>query len=128
MTIYHLRPVNHQGRKSIKYYLKRKNDCEHDASAAEDQKMVVELNRSIRLIETKVAASYADNRMTSIQLYFNDNHGGTTPETVPNPLRCKLNIQGKNRFERVINRDIISTEEYGNLPKAESFKGFKEKW
>lgn len=110
-TIYHERPVNHQGSKSQKYYLKKKSDREYDAATSEDDKMLLEINRSIKFIENKLKSRYADNRMTSIQIYFNDNRGGTIPETTPNPMLCKLNILSNGEFETTINQEIIGTAE-----------------
>lgn len=108
-TIYHERPVNHHGSKSQKYYLKKKSDREYDAAGTEDAKMMLEINRSVKFIENKLKSRYADNRMTSIQIYFNDNRGGTIPETTPNPLLCKLNILSNGNFETTVNQEIIAT-------------------
>lgn len=110
-TIYHERPVNHHGGKSQKYYLKKKLDREHDAAGTEEAKMVLEIKRSNDFIESKLKARYADNRMTSIQIYFNDNRGGTIPETAPNPLLCQLNILSNGDFKTKINLEIIATDE-----------------
>lgn len=110
-TIYHERPVSHDGRKSQKYYLKKKNDREHDTTTTDDDKMILEINRSTKFIENKLKSRYADNRMTSIQIYFNDNRGGSIPETAPNPLLCQLNIHSNGAFETTINKKIIATTE-----------------
>lgn len=111
ITIYHERAVDHTGRKTMKYYLKKVNDREHDAAGTEDARLVIELARSVRFIENKLTSRYADNRMTSIQVYFNDNKGGTIEETHPNPLLCKLNITRDGIFETSVIQEIIPTQE-----------------
>ena len=116
-TIYHEKAVNHQGSKSLKYYLKKKKDIEHDSAAGEDEKMAIELRRSVRFIENKTQGRFADNKMVSIQVYFNDNKGGTVPETQPNPLLCKLNVLRNGTFEQVPNLEIIAT------PQGQQFVG-----
>ncbi|WP_028666221.1 hypothetical protein [Runella zeae] len=111
ITIYHQNPVNHQGKKNLKYYLKKKIDREYDALLNEDERLMLELNRSVRFIENKLKSRYGDNQMTSIQIYFNDNKGGTIPESHPNAMLCKLNIFTNGQCEPHINRDIIATQE-----------------
>jgi hypothetical protein len=111
ITIYHQQAVGHTGSKSIKYYLKKKKDVEHQSAGGEDEQMAIELRRSVRFIENKVNGRYGDNRIVSIQVYFNDNKGGTVPETTPNPLLCKLNVLRNGNFEQVPNLEIIPTAE-----------------
>jgi hypothetical protein len=111
LTIYHEKAVNHSGGKSLKYYLKKKSDREYEAAETEDNKMMLEMNRTVKFIESKLKSRYADNRMTSIQVYFNDNQGGSIPEAIPNPMLCKLNVLPNDGFETVINEAIINTQQ-----------------
>lgn len=110
-TIYHERPVNHSGRTSLKYYLKKKHDLEYDALSSDDDRLSLELRRSVRFIESKTQGRYGDNRIVSICVYFNDNKGGTIAETTPNPLLCKFMVLRNGRFELAPNEQIIATPE-----------------
>lgn len=110
-SIYHERDIMRKGDNLMKYYLKNKTDREHDAANADADKMIIEILRSVRFIENKINSRFGDNRMTSIQLYFNNNKGGTIKDAPPNPLLFQLNIRRDCTFVQIINDKIIKGEE-----------------
>lgn len=110
VTIYHERSVRQNGSCSMKYYLKKKVDAEHD-NANQDKKFLIELIRSVRLVENKLTSKHADNKMVGIHIYFNDNKAGTVVETKPNPLLCKLIIMRNGSFQPTINKDLMGSNE-----------------
>lgn len=109
--IYHERPVERATNKtSLKYFLKRQTDPEHDGMIADGDKLWLELCRSVRFIENKVTSRYADNRMTSIVVYINKNKGGKLEETEPNPQLFKFLINRDGTFQVIPNKNFIIKE------------------
>lgn len=124
-TIYHESPVTRgSDKKSLKYYLKKKVDREYDQAPNDDERLIIELKRSVKFIENKVNGRYGDNKIVSIQCYFNDNKGGTVPEVVPNALLCKLNVQRNGEIELIPNSELVPKEHIPFI--LDIMRGWKE--
>lgn len=124
-SIYHQWRVSKTEDKNVlKYYLKKKKDKEWDSAPNEDERLRLELVRSIRFINNKVNGRYGDNKITSIQVYFNDNKGGTVPEEQPNLLLCQMDVFRNGTFELRPNLEIVPEENVKFL--MDIMEGWKE--
>jgi hypothetical protein len=111
ITIYHERPVGrYSQKKSLKYYLKKARDREWEMCPSEDERLILELKRSVRFLENKVNGRYGDNKVTSVQVYFNDNKGGTLAETTPNLMLCRMDVLRNGNFDLQPNRLVVPDE------------------
>ena len=124
-SIYHQWRVSKiEDKNVLKYYLKKKKDKEWDLAPNDDERLRIELVRSVRFINNKVNGRYGDNKITSIQVYFNDNKGGTVPETQPNALLCQLDVLRNGTYELRPNREIVPEENIQFL--LDIMEGWKE--
>ncbi len=116
MTVYHVGrtvPKSQRFKNWTKHYLKNKIDPKHDKLMNDlDAVLFFELERSINVIRGKVKGPYGNNLITRIEVYQNQNKGGTIPEPKGGNLKLMyLRVYADGTFEPQVSEEVDFTPE-----------------
>lgn len=128
MTVYHAGrtvPKNQKFKNWTKHYLKNKIDPKYDKVAHDfDLALLFELERSVNVIRGKVKGTYGNNLITRIEVYQNENKGGTVPEPEDGNLKLMyLRVYADGTFEPHINEEVAFS-----IPQIEIIQDIMNRW